>query len=422
MMDILSWGQGENWPAYKHERLYAMVRTEADGVHVLDATREEMNQFTALMEESVADVEQALAEAGVSWQGLAAESMNAGVSPLAQWARDAATAAQASGDSVSRVGESFSYVANAMPEPVPTPSKVMTFPPTPADLAAAQVDQDATERAAQEAKQRAVDLMDTYSGNSATAVDTLGAFVPPQGVTVAVPAPPGGSVSATDGIIVGPADNDNDNDKDVRDGGTDDSGGPTAQDGDPASTERQPGTVLPPGGSSGTDPSQVTSPATTPVNRVPVAPPTTTPVTSPVIPFAPVPTGRFTDRDRAPGGGSTRVPGGGRGPGGGPGGVPGGGAREPGGGTGRGPAGTPGRGGMVGAGPMGAGEPVAGARGGAAGRPGMGAGGFGPMGGGQRGEEDKERTAPEFLRDYHDGFWDDSPLVAPPVIGEDDDD
>jgi hypothetical protein len=77
---------------------------------------------------------------------------------------------------------------------------------------------------------------------------------------------------------------------------------------------------------------------------------------------------------------------------------------------------------LIGAGPM-AGESVVAARGGGvAGRPGAGGAGFGPAGAGSRGEEDKERTAPEFLRDYHDDFWDDSPLVAPPVIGEDDDD
>jgi hypothetical protein len=47
------------------------------------------------------------------------------------------------------------------------------------------------------------------------------------------------------------------------------------------------------------------------------------------------------------------------------------------------------------------------------------AGGMAP-GAGRR-EEDKERPSPGYLRDYNDEFWDDTPSVAPAVIGEDDD-
>jgi hypothetical protein len=46
-----------------------------------------------------------------------------------------------------------------------------------------------------------------------------------------------------------------------------------------------------------------------------------------------------------------------------------------------------------------------------------------PVGGGRgREDEDKERNSPEYLRDYHDDFWDDTPPVAPAVIGDEDDD
>jgi hypothetical protein len=48
--------------------------------------------------------------------------------------------------------------------------------------------------------------------------------------------------------------------------------------------------------------------------------------------------------------------------------------------------------------------------------------GMAPAGGRSDGDEDKEHTAAEYLRDFHDGFWDDSPPVAPAVIGEDEDD
>lgn len=44
-----------------------------------------------------------------------------------------------------------------------------------------------------------------------------------------------------------------------------------------------------------------------------------------------------------------------------------------------------------------------------------------PVGVGRgQGDEDKERTSPEYLRDYNDDFWDGTPPVAPAVIGADD--
>lgn len=404
-MTFIGWSHGENWASYSHKQLYAMVRTDADIAAVV-ATEAEMGTFRAMMEESVDDVEQALSEAGVGWEGLAAESMNAGVSPLAQWARDAAVAADASVTSARDVGEAFDYTSRGMPEPVPTPSKTMIFPPTAEDLIAAQQDQDAAEREAQNAKLRAVELMETYSTNSVAAQNSVGTFVPPQSVTVGAPEPKPDVIEVDDankGPVGGQP-------RDTSDGGY--PGGPVSGDGDPVSggapagRETTPGAAPPPGG---TDPARVTSPP----NRLP---PVTAPVTSgsPVTAFGPVPLGGPGD---VGGRGADRVAGGGRGPGGAPG--------SGGGVTGRGPAGggAPGRGGAVGAGPL-AGEPVAATRGGAgaAVRPGTGMGGVGPMGAGRRDDEDKERTSPEYLRDFRDDFWDDAPPVAPPVIGDEEDD
>lgn len=410
-MTFIGWSHGENWASYSHERLYAMVRTDAD-IAAAAATEAEMVTFRALMEESVDDVEQALAEAGVSWEGLAAESMNAGVSPLAQWARDAAVAADASAASARDVGNAFSSTSYGMPEPVVTPSKTVTFPPTVEDLIAAQQDQDAAEREAQNAKRHAVELMETYSTNSAAAQNSVGAFVPPQSVTVGPPEPEPDVISVEDDPVRKPADggypgqSGDSGDVGYRGGPVSGDGGPVSG-GDTAGRETTPGAAAPPPG--GTDPARVTSPP----NRFPsVNAPVTSPVTggSPVTAFGPLPFGE-------PGGrGTDRVVGGGRGSGG----APGGGSGS----TGRGPVGgaAPGRGGAVGAGPL-AGDPVAARGGTAAGpRPGAGMGGFGPMGAGRRDDEDKERTSPEYLRDFRDDFWDTSPPVAPPVIGDEEDD
>jgi hypothetical protein len=46
-----------------------------------------------------------------------------------------------------------------------------------------------------------------------------------------------------------------------------------------------------------------------------------------------------------------------------------------------------------------------------------------PVGGGRTdGEEDKEHKTAEYLQGTNDSFWDDSPPVAPAVIGDEDDD
>jgi hypothetical protein len=44
-----------------------------------------------------------------------------------------------------------------------------------------------------------------------------------------------------------------------------------------------------------------------------------------------------------------------------------------------------------------------------------------PVGGRGEGDEDKEHKAAEYLRASHDDFWDDTPPVAPAVIGDEDD-
>lgn len=398
----------QHWPNYRHEQLYAWVRTEANGVGEVQATADEMGEFGRLMAESVDDVEQALAEAGVSWQGLAADSMDAGVSPLAQWARDACTATEASVHSAQQVGESFGHVSRVMPEPVSTPDREVRFPPSIFDLVAAQRDQDAVERAAQEAKQRAVELMDSYSGASAAAADTLGVFVPPQGVTVAAPEPPAGSADSAFGSIDGS-------------GGRDTGAGPgESGDGTPAEPEKagpvEPGDGAPggPGGSSpvgagegapggesagqgGDRPGTVTDPSRV---TLPQAPGPLAPVAGPPAPGSP------------PVGSPPPVIVGGPGNGGGP-----GGGRGASGGwaSGRGP---------VGSGPVGGGRGVAGGLPGETvvrGRSGV-AGVGGPVGVGQRGDDDEEHKSPDYLRDYRDDFWDDTPPVAPAVIGEDEDD
>jgi hypothetical protein len=99
----------------------------------------------------------------------------------------------------------------------------------------------------------------------------------------------------------------------------------------------------------------------------------------------------------------------------------------------RGSTGAPGGGGRSGQPVAGPGSGVRGAPVGegpvttrAAGTAGRGAGGAGmgmvPAGTSRKDEDDTEHNSPDYLRDFHDDFWDDAPPVAPAVIGDEDDD
>jgi len=393
------------WDSYTHQELYDMVRTDADGAKAVGPTHQAWTDFTTLIEESQANIEKLLTDAGASWEGQAADSMQQGISPLNSWATEAATAGKASADGTQAHMDAFSSVSNSMPEPVKVPSQatkdvpVTIFP----DLFAGQTDEDPAQQKADAAKQEAVEQMNRYTANTQESSGTLGDFAAPEdmGVSAQEPEPGGG----TGGMI------DSDDYRDSSDGG--DSGGygggstpyPTGNGYGPA-----------PGPSSGTDTAQSAGPIPPPSTNLPSS--TTSPASS--NPFAPVsgtlfppggstPTGTGTPGDRRGGSGGRGSGGGGYVGGGVPGsGAPGAGTPRPGVGTGPLAEGGPVRGGVA--------PTAAGARGGAA------AGGM-PMGGAGagRGDEDKEHAVPGYLRDYHDDLWDDSPPVAPPVIGADDD-
>lgn len=409
------------WDSYSHQTLYDRIHGKGgffneDGAGVSGATGAQNGwaELAAVMVRAYERTEAALARAGAEWEGGAADAMRSGVTPLSQWAVDAHTASTASQNSTDTHVNSYSAAKNQMPEPVPVTSTANTdglgVPALFTHLVGGQTDQDKQEAAAQEAKAEAVRIMSGYELESGLAQSGVGQFVPPPSITVDVPPPqPKGD---GDGIPVGVSEwpgTGRVNDDSTRSAGdTTDSG-------------RGPGVTPPlPGGSSAPSSgnTSVTPAATTPsfatTTPPPVNPVTTGPGPDQLRPGStPVPPGMSTVG--VPG---DRVAGGGRGPGG----RGFGGGFGQGGGTGRGPGGPGGGGGARGVGgPIG--EPVAGRTGaaGTSGARGAGGMGMGPAGGRSDGDEDKEHTSAEYLRDFHDDFWDDSPPVAPAVIGEDED-
>jgi type II secretory pathway pseudopilin PulG len=408
---------GQNWAFYSHQKLYDMVKTEATGAGAVSAADQAWARFAAMMNESVEDIQQALAEAGVHWEGLAAESMQSSVAPLAQWAQDAGTAGSASGGSVQEVGEAFSYAANAMPEPVKSTTVPGTFP----WIFGGQIDQDRREREAQQAKQRAVELMEGYARNADSAVASVGTFVPPQSVAVRVPPRTFGPGPVRQDTASFPWPQPAPRKASAPDPGPPPSNPPQGG---------EPGPV--PGGSPAPGPGGATP---GPVDGGPA----TTPESTPSLPAAPLP-GQAPHGPADGGGASGRPPVSGFDPitslpidprTGRPAdpisGRLGGTTPHPGGESGRGGRNLPGedgrkiagRGGLTGSAPIEAERALAGRGAGAGPRGAAGNPGMAPLGAGTPREEDEEHFSPEYLRDYHDQFWDDIPPVSPAVIGDD---
>lgn len=419
--------RGYNWDAWSHKDLHKMINGQSatwvggeDGAGVANVgeATARWNRFTALMSAAKIRTDDALTKAGVAWEGSASESMAAGITPLSQWTVDAGEAGQASGTSVDQFSSSYSSARNRMPEPVEVDSTANSdFGGIPAGfthLFGGQTDQDKQEAQAQQAKQEAVRVMSGYNSDAVNAQSSVGQFVPPPSVTVAVP-PPSSNPSQI---------NTSESDLVVRPSGTDSRERSTT--GDTRSNTQD---VTRPTGSTGTSGIQQTSTS----SAVPVQNPPATSVNPPGTGGQPVgprphsplitPPGYFgsgSGRDPVtgrPGGGGPGSPGGGRGQGGG-----GGAGRAGGLGGGQGgDARTGGRGPMAGTGAPGSGDAHQTGRGAGAagGRPNaaMG-GGMGAGGGKGQGEEDGEHFAADYLHGTNDDFWEDGTITAPPVIGE----
>jgi hypothetical protein len=409
------------------------------------------------------DLNKKLGSLGSRWEGQAAESAQAGLTPLAAWAGDAETGASVMRVSSEDQGQFVSDARSNMPEPVkvttPAPSGwqiagAALLGPGPALLVAQQAnDHEDQESAKSAAEEKAVQTMETYESNSTWNRTTLGTFVAPADVVVATPSPQGHATG-----FIGTTSNVNN----VADNGTKTDGSTNSTTNNPNGTVHTTPHTSDTSGTTGTigtgngdtsgggthRPPTTTNPPNTTTNPSDVFVPTPggpggPPPTLNPNPLPPNPTPN--PNPLLPGGGPFQFGGGdnagdiARRPlplrpvlpieGGGPfgrGGMPGSSPGSPGfGGNGglgafdgeRAPSqlgrggvlgGAPGEGGVVRSGP------------GAAGAAGRGGGVNGPAGaGGRRGEdeEDQEHYSPDYLLEDDDVFGDDR-KVAPTVIGE----
>ncbi|TDV45570.1 hypothetical protein [Actinophytocola oryzae] len=386
MSEYEPFGEQINWDAVSHQQLWEWF-AEPRLVEMQAWTDAVTDDVAARFQAAADKVDEALRAAGIEWEGAAADAMRDAASPLAEHAlraKDAAT--QAGFTTVGQLAHAKA-TALALPEPTPAPSQNIFLEAQAGNIAQYFHDVAAHEAAANEAEQRARDLARSYDTAAADAAGALPRFEPAPAATVSRAESP--DVIKVDGPRVS----------------TPPPVGPrTGEVGEPDSTPRpQSGPDhRPPGSTTGESPAATTPGAATGQGL------SSSP--GPGASFGPAPGAVDTPRQA----GSAPLVG-----------LTGFGERpttaSPRGGV-TGEPGPDGRGGLRGVGARGAnGEAVRAGTAQPAGR--AGSTGITPVGAGRgRDDEDDEHRGPAYLVDYHDDFWDDSPPVAPAVIGDEDDD
>jgi hypothetical protein len=205
------------WEGYSHEEIYGLVHT-GPGRNVSTPAEAVWADTASLILRVDQRIAEAMAQSGSGWEGSAADATRNAMSPLGQWALDAANDAGITARAVTGQGEQARDLRNAMPEPNAAQRQAAfhdaltdpTYIFRVGDMHA--LDQEAANRAA-----RAVDLMNTYTSNSYENRRNMDYWTLPPQVTVettspasvaaassvpAVAAPPGGGVV---GPVGGPA-------------------------------------------------------------------------------------------------------------------------------------------------------------------------------------------------------------------------
>ncbi|MCH6168506.1 PPE domain-containing protein [Pseudonocardia alaniniphila] len=186
------------WEGFSHEEIYAAVQ-QGPGRSVSTAAEAAWAATEALILSIDERIATAMARSAGGWEGSAADASRTAMTPLGQWALDAANDAKITAQAVTSQGEQARELRNAMPEPNAAQldaeyERALTDPTYIFhgldDLQAAE--QESANRAA-----RAVDLMNGYTNNSYENRRHMDYWTLPPQVTVEAagpaPAPAGGA-------------------------------------------------------------------------------------------------------------------------------------------------------------------------------------------------------------------------------------
>jgi hypothetical protein len=192
------------WEGFTHEEIYAAVH-QGPGRSVSTGAEEAWAATEALILRIDERIAAAMAQSAGGWEGSAADASRAAMTPLGQWALDAANDAKITAQAVTSQGEQARELRNAMPEPNAAQldaeyERALTDPTYIFhgldDLQAAE--QESANRAA-----RAVDLMNGYTNNSYENRRHMDYWTLPPHVTVEAsgpaPAPAGGAAGLGSG-------------------------------------------------------------------------------------------------------------------------------------------------------------------------------------------------------------------------------
>jgi hypothetical protein len=192
---------GIRWEGYSHEEIYRVVHT-GPGRAASVAAESAWAEVQALILRIDERITAAMNGSASGWEGGAADAARTALSPLAQWASDAANDAGITARAVTTQAEQAQELRNTIPEPPNADTKAWAFLDTITnesmgsmeDLQAAESDE--ANRAA-----RAVDLMNTYTNNSFENRRHMDYWTLPPQVTVETPGPPAsaGAGSGTGG-------------------------------------------------------------------------------------------------------------------------------------------------------------------------------------------------------------------------------
>ncbi|GAA1283219.1 hypothetical protein GCM10009609_54930 [Pseudonocardia aurantiaca] len=181
---------GIRWEGYSHEEIYRVVHT-GPGRAASVAAESSWAEVQALILRIDERITAAMNGSASGWEGGAADAARTALSPLAQWASDAANDAGITARAVTTQAEQAQELRNTIPEPPGPDTKAWAFLDTITnesmgsmeDLQAAE--QEEANRAA-----RAVDLMNTYTNNSFENRRHMDYWTLPPQVTVETAAPP----------------------------------------------------------------------------------------------------------------------------------------------------------------------------------------------------------------------------------------